>query len=262
MIRLLLLLAFSFTLVLAKLEAQSADSLIIDGKEVLRVADNTGDLDRMYVARALFERSTADTVRSAWAHYYLALSDYRIANYLLGQGEEHEDLASTHLKSAVEQLITVTRLDPGGEEAYALLSSVYGRQIGLSPIKGMLLGPRSSRALSKAKQLGPDNPRVVLAAAIEDFHTPEMWGGDKERAMDGYKRAAALFARESPTDPMLPTWGHCDVYAWIGIAHLKKGRHALARRAFEKALDIDPEFGWVKYSLMDKLEKAEQEESR
>ena len=250
MIRVLLLLALSFTLVSSTLEAQSADTLIVEGKRVLRAAINAGDHDRMYVARALFERSTADTVRSAWAHYYLALADYRIANYLLGHGEAHEDLASTHLKSAVEHLTTVTRLDPEAAEAYALLSSVYGRQIGLSPIKGMLLGPRSSRALSKAKQLAPDNPRVVLAAAFGDFHTPEMWGGNKDRAMEGFKRAAALFARERPTDPLQPTWGHCDTYAWIGIAHLDHDEHDLARTAFEKALEIDPGNRWVREKLL------------
>lgn len=254
--RRLFLLALSLSLVSPAL-AQSADTLLVRGKQMLQAGMvNEGDLDQMLAARATFERVTADTLRAAWAHYYAALADYRIANYLLSQGEDHKDQAATHLKGAVEHLKTATRLDAEAAEAYALLSSVYGRQIGLSPVKGILLGPRSSRALAKAEQLAPDNPRVVLAAAISDFNTPGMWGGDKERAMERLKRAATLFARERPTDPLQPVWGHSETYAWMGIAHLDQEQGDLARAAFEKALEIDPDFGWVKYVLLPGLDRA------
>ncbi len=235
---------------------QGSDSLLIQGKDLLQAGINESDIDKIYEAQKLFERATADTLRAAWAHYYTALADYRIANFLLSQGKDHKDQASTHLKGAVEHLKTVTRFDAEAAEAYALLSSVYGRQISLSPIKGILLGPRSSRTFEKAEQLAPDNPRVVLAAAIGDFNTPRMWGGNKEKAMEGFKRAATLFARERPTDPLQPVWGHSETYAWMGIAHLDQDQGALARAAFEKALEIDPNFGWVKYVLLPGLDKA------
>ena len=233
-----------------------ADSLIAAGRADLRAGMNQGDLDLMVAARAAFERASADATHAAWARYYAALADFRIANHLLTREEGSKDRASAHLESAVESLKEVVRLDAESAEAWALLNSVYGRQISLSPMKGMLLGRRSKRALQMAGRLAPDNPRVVLAAAVSDFSTPGMWGGDKERAMEGFRRAAELFAVEEPADPLQPVWGHDEVYAWIGLAHLDRDEREQARAAFEKALEIEPDFGWVRYALLPGLDEA------
>ena len=248
MIRFLLSLVFIFSIAYPTL-AQPADSLIVSGKQMLESAN---DLDSMYAARATFERALADTGLVAWGHYYIALADYRIAGLLEGESKD----PSEHLNAAVEHLKKATEIDPQAAEAYSLLSSVYGWQIGLSPMKSMLLGPRVGKAAQKAKQLAPDNPRVVLSAAISDFNTPKMFGGSKEKGLQGFQRAAELFAQEEPTDPIQPVWGHREAYAWLGIAYQNQGELESARAAFEKALEIDPDFGWVKYALLPELEKA------
>ncbi|MXX13446.1 MAG: tetratricopeptide repeat protein [Gemmatimonadetes bacterium] len=242
--------------------AQPAASLLTSGRNILQQGINENNLDAMYAARATFERAMADKNLSAWSHYYIALTDYRIANYLLAQGKKNKDRASDHLKEAAEHLEKVTREDITREDAktiaaevYALLSSVYGRQISLSGIKGMFLGPKSGNLLKKSEQLAPDNPRVVLSAAISAFNTPKMWGGSKERAIEGFQRAAHLFAREKPTDPIHPVWGHSETYAWLGIAYMDRDEENSARAAFEKALEIDPNNGWVKYDLLPKMKK-------
>ena len=248
MLRFLLSLTFIFSIAYPTL-AQPANSLIVSGKQMLESAN---DLDAMYAARATFERALADTGLSAWGHYYIALADYRIAGLLEGESKD----PSEHLKAAVEHLKKATEIDPQAAEAYSLLSSVYGWQIGLSPMKSMLLGPRVGKAAQKAKQLAPDNPRVVLSAAISDFNTPKMFGGSKEKGLQGFQRAAELFAQEEPTDPIQPVWGHREAYAWLGIAYQDRGELESARAAFEKALEIDPDFGWVKYALLPELEKV------
>ena len=149
MSRFLLALAFVFSLA-APARAQSADSLLVSGKQMLRTGENGGSLDAMYAARATFERALADTNLVAWGHYYIALADYRIADHLLAAGEKNKGAASEHLKATVEHLQKATEIDPQGAEAYALLSSAYGRQIGLNPIKGMVLGRRAEQALKKS----------------------------------------------------------------------------------------------------------------
>ena len=251
MLRFLLSLAFIFSITYPTL-AQPADSLIVSGKQTLQAGENAGDLDAMYAARATFERALADTSLAAWGHYYIALADYRIAGLLEGESKD----PSEHLNAAVEHLKKATEIDPQSAEAHALLSSVYGWQIGLSPMKTMILGPKVGKASQKAKQLAPDNPRVVLSAAISDFNTPKMFGGSKEKGLQGFQRAAELFAQEEPTDPIQPVWGHREAYAWLGIAYQGQGELESARAAFEKALAIDPDFGWVKYWLLPELKKA------
>ena len=242
--------------------AQPAASLLTSGKNILQQGVNEGNLDAMYAARATFERALTDKSLSAWGHYYIALTDYRIANYLLAQGKKNKDQASKHLKEAAEHLEEaedITREDAKtiAAEVYALLSSVYGRQISLSGIKGMFLGPKSGNLLKKAEQLAPDNPRVVLSAAISAFNTPKMWGGSKERAIEGFQRAAELFSQEKLTDPIHPVWGHSETYAWLGIAYMDRGEEDSAREAFEKALEIDPDNGWVKNDLLPDLKKKQ-----
>ena len=253
MLRFRLSLAFIFSIAYPTL-AQPADSLIVSGRQMLQAGENANDLDSIYAGRATFERALADTGLAAWGHYYIALADYRIASLLVA-GEENK-AATKHLESAVEHLKKATEIDPQAAEAYALMSSAYGLQIGLSPMKSMFLGPRVGKAAQKAKQLAPDNPRVVLSAAISDFNTPEMFGGSKERALQGLQRAVELFAVEEPTGPVQPVWGHSEAYAWLGIAYQNQGELESARAAFEKALVIDPDFGWVKYELLPKLDKA------
>ena len=100
--------------------------------------------------KTTFERALADTGLAAWGHYYIALADYRIADYLLAAGEENKGAASEHLKDAVDHLQKATEIDPQAAEAYSLLSSAYGRQIGLKPIKGMVLGRKAQKALKKS----------------------------------------------------------------------------------------------------------------
>ena len=193
MSRFLLALAFIFSLAVPAFAqaspmlatGSSADSLLVSGKQMLRAGENGGSLDAMYAARATFERILADTSLAAWGHYYIALADYRIADYLLAAGEENKGAASEHLKTTVEHLKKAIEIDPQATEAYALLSSAYGRQIGLKPIKGMVLGRRAEQALKKAAQLAPDNPRVALCTAIRDFNTPGMFGGSKEKGLQG-----------------------------------------------------------------------------
>ena len=111
-----------------------------------------------------------------------------------------------------------------------LLSSAYGLQIGLSPMKSMFIGPRCWKGqLKKAKQLAPDNPRVVLSAAISDFNTPKMFGGSKEKGLQGFQRAAELLAQEKPTDPIQPVWGHSEART-LGSASLTKTEVNWSRR--------------------------------
>ena len=150
MLRVLLSLAFIFSIANPTL-AQSGDSLIISGRQMLQAGENAGDLDAMYAARATFERALADTALVAWSHYYIALADYRIAGLLEGESKD----PSEHLDAAVEHLKKATEIDPQSAEAYSLLSSVYGWQIGLSPMKTMLLGPRVGRASRKSSATCP-----------------------------------------------------------------------------------------------------------
>jgi Tfp pilus assembly protein PilF len=62
-----------------------------------------------------------------------------------------------------------------------------------------------------------------------------------------------LFDQWKTVDSLQPDWGKEQVYTWIGIAYLDRKETILARKAFEKALETNPDYGWVKYVLMKKV---------
>lgn len=233
--------------------AQDADSLILKGKRLLHQGYNQSNLDQLHRARTLFARATNGREHTALAHYYIGLARYRAANLV----QDDEDQSLRYVNDGIDHLEKATDLDSGFADAHALLSGLYGQKIGMKPFKAMTLGPKSDRAMEQAKELAPDNPRVLLIDGTGDYFKPSMFGGDKEAALQKFERAAQLAEREQVDDPLQPSWGHADAYAWIGYAHMEADRPKEARHAFETALEINPDFGWVKHELLPQLASVE-----
>jgi tetratricopeptide (TPR) repeat protein len=158
------------------------------------------------------------------------------------------------LADAVTRLQAVVSANPKDAEAHALLGAVYGLQIAMSPLKGMLLGPRAGAALGRAASLEPDNPRVLLQQAINAYNTPALFGGSVDEAERLLRRSLERFAKQ-PADAPWPSWGPFYAHAWLGQALLHKGNRAGARAEFDRALAIAPGSGWVRYVLVPALER-------
>jgi tetratricopeptide (TPR) repeat protein len=232
-------------------QAQSPDSLIVAGKKLIASALNKWDEMELQKARSHFERLLAAKEREALVRYYLGYCDYRLIIFY--QQKQNQELMKKHLDAAISHLESATKLNNKFAEAYALLSSCYGQKISLAPMLGMTLGPRAGMAMQSALTLAPDNPRVILLDAIGTYYKPPMFGGSKETARAGFKRAAELFDQEKIDDALQPDWGHAEAYAWLGVAYLDKSDKAAAAAAFDRALAIAPEYGWVKYQLYPKV---------
>lgn len=227
-----------------------ADSLLQRAKTLIDEGTDHGALDSLKHARALAVQATGNADRQALAHYYAALADYRIVNQLPEDAEARREQV---LNDGIDHLQAATDHTPEMADAWALLSGLYGQMMGLHPMRGMTLGPKANEALEKAKTLAPKNPRVWIIDGTSDFFAPSMFGGDKERALEKFEKATRLAEQESVTDPLMPDWGHAEAHAWIGIAHMNAERYDQARTAFETALDINPDYGWVKSVLLPRL---------
>ena len=177
--------------------------------------------------------------------YAVAYVDWRLSfSPAVPKGEQDGllDEAETQLKNAI-------KIDAKFAEAHALLSGVYGSKIAKSSIRGIVLGPRSSSAIGTAVQLEPNNPRVLLSQGIGKFNTPGMFGGSETEAEALLRRALAAFQQEPAGKPW-PTWGRFDTHAWLGQILAKRGDKTGARTAYEQALAIAPNSGWVRYVLL------------
>lgn len=242
-----LLLGFLVVALSAPSHAQSALDVIDQGRTALQQGVDASDPGALRRARATFLRVTGDRQYGYLAHYYVALAASRLANL-------SEDDAITHVDDAIGHLETVVELRPNWAEGHALLASVYGRKAGLRPMAGMVLGPRTSAAMARAQELAPNNPRVVFLDASSKYFRPRMWGGSKSEGLEGFRRAAALFARAPRPARDEPSWGHDEALTWLGIALAREGSLADARQALGQALRVNPNNTWVRDQLMPQVE--------
>jgi tetratricopeptide (TPR) repeat protein len=231
-------------------QTPAAKQWLIQAKDCLRQGDNTARGEAFERAKALINKCIDVGEYQAIAEYYLGYADYRLGVVVNRMDKEK---AIAYLDSAVDHLTKAVEAKNDFAEAHALLSSCYGIKISFAPFKGIVLGPKAGREMRKAKDLSPENPRVALLDAIGTYNTPALFGGGKEKGLDELKKAAALFDRWNQADSLLPEWGAAEVYAWLGQADAERNETILARKAFESALRISPDYSWVKYVLLPKV---------
>jgi tetratricopeptide (TPR) repeat protein len=230
---------------------RTADRQIIEAKKLIQQGTDQASENFLRQAENLLLHCDVKNEHAPLIEYYRGYIDYNRSVVIYRMDKEK---ASAYLDSAADYLEKAVERDGAFAEAHALLASCFGMKISFSPFKAVWLGPKSSSEKNKALSLSPQNPRVALLGAIGTYNTPSLFGGGKDKGLEELHAAAALFDKWKPSDPLQPDWGHEQVYAWIGMAHLDRNETALARKAFEKALEINPNYGWVKYVLMPKLE--------
>jgi tetratricopeptide (TPR) repeat protein len=166
-----------------------------------------------------------------------------------------EEEVKTMLQEA-DRVLELSSKTLAWPETHALRASVFGQLIGLNPnpINAMRLGPKADNAMDKAIELGPKNPRVWLMRGIGSIFKPKLFGGGAEKAEVDIRKAIALLDGDTPEAPR-PSWGRAESWAWLGQALDRQDKREDAKAAYRKALEIDPEFGWVKYQLLPELER-------
>ena len=228
------------------LKQQFADALEVFERQIFQA-----DIAGMEKSQRLFERLFDHNELGYLAHYNYGRAEEQ-KGYLAG---DDKGALLDHLNLAIEHMEKSTEKKKDFADAYALMASFTGIKAGLQRLKAMFLGPKADRLMDKAYELEPNNPRVVLMRAISDLNKPKFFGGDKERAMQGLKKAQELAAAEKLSDPTLPSWGEPHAHAWMGSAQMSQGDYAAAKISLEKALSLEPNYGWVTRVLMPKLEK-------
>jgi tetratricopeptide (TPR) repeat protein len=248
-ILLILLIVFgSISIILA----QPVDALIDKGKEILYDANVQFDQSEMLKARGMFERALATDEENYLAQYYLAYTDYNLAIYFMQKKEKEQfQKFSDSSKELLKELIN----DNGSDaEAVSLLGAIYGIQVAMNPELGASLGSQNIALTSQALGIAPDNPRVLLQKGISKFNSPEFVGGSKKEALKYFSQSVEAFGNMAETETEI-NWGYLDALAWLGIANSSLGDFESAITAYNKAMEVEPDFAWIKYELLPKAEE-------
>lgn len=184
--------------------------------------------------------------RSKQAGYRLALAEFGLLSSTLR--DKDEALFDEHVDKTIALLEELCDADKNWGEPKALLGSVYGLQLSYSPWKGMFLGPKSGNLIEEALKASSDSPLAWKLYGNSKFFTPEMWGGDLAEAIKAYEKAILLY--EANPASCQNNWLYLDTFAFLGQAYAKKNDTDKAISIFEKALQLEPSFDWIHYSLL------------
>lgn len=231
----------------------SITPLIVRGKGILHKGVNQENLAKLLEANKLFSRAVEQKNQDVLAMYYLGLSYYRMANVFLAQNKQSDGLKT--IDESINCLREAARLNCKYSESFALLSCAYGRKVGIKKYFGATLGPLSYNALKRSIQLNPNNPRTVFAKALNMYHRPRLWGGNRQEAINIFKTATKLFSESNCSSLIHPSWGHDESFAWLGKAYMSVGELVKAKSALSEALEINPHSHWVKCRLMTDLDE-------
>lgn len=253
------LLACLLLLLAAPAAAQTAmttadrDRWADSARRAIEAATHTGDRARIAAARAIAERALAAFPDDPLLLHYRGYALWREASIMLGTGDGR---ASRPQLQEAERTLARSARGLALPETFALHASVLGQLIGTSrnPLDGMRMGPRSNSLMERAEALAPRNPRVWLLRGIGAMYTPGMFGGGLDKAESHLQRALALFEGDAPAAP-LPAWGRAEVHAYLGQVLAKRGRRDEARAAYERALALQPDYGWVRTVLLPALDR-------
>jgi tetratricopeptide (TPR) repeat protein len=186
---------------------------------------------------------------SASEQYSYAFLQFRLLQ--LASTKRNQDVASKASDACVTSANKAAEAAKTGAiaaEARALQSACYGYVAGAG---GMMAAIRNGRASGKAMEqalaLEARNPRVLLVDAFGLYFRPKIAGGDKLKACARFREASAAFDRAAATAPT--GWGPTEAHFWVGRCLLDTKDATGARREFETALKLAPDFAAAQRAL-------------
>jgi tetratricopeptide (TPR) repeat protein len=208
-------------------------------------ARNTAAIDSIRLA-ILNIGATAgnDSERRDLAEYLAAYA--RLRQSLLVADDK--SLARRHLEDCITGLNQLLKRRDDAQ-ARALLASCYGASSRYHFVSAAWRGLEAGRQMAVAIRQAPDNPWVVFQDGVSDYETPMMFGGNKKRAMDKLRRAAALFAASRPPGSAQPVWGEAEAWLYIGRTYQALGETEAARGALLTGLAMAPDSREIRDAL-------------
>lgn len=165
-----------------------------------------------------FER-ISNLEKAEWLPLYYASFAYIMISFQ----EQENEKKDQYLDQAQKLLDQAMAIDSNESELYMLQGFLYPSRITVDPMtRGMELMPEMNKALDKALELNPDNPRVYYLRATITFHMPEAYGGGAVKALPIYIAAEEKFRIFKPKTPISPSWGKESNEAELKIAQETK----------------------------------------
>jgi len=220
-------------------------------KRLSKAAYLNYDEDLFKKANAFCERVLASNAEDDLASYYSAYNQYRLM--IMAVSNKNSSEFEHYFNSAAELCNRLIKKNMYTAEAKTLLSAAYMMKLTMDKAEAPSLAAKVHSLLDEAQSIEPNNPRVYLVRGIMLYNTPPMFGGSAEKAIKQFDKSLNLFEKFDETKSI--DWGYLETLAWKGQALQALGFNTKAITVYNKALSVEPDFGWIKYTLLPKAEK-------
>jgi tetratricopeptide (TPR) repeat protein len=200
--------------------------------EKARDAQDRPALDHMAAQAATAAQSKAN---DAAAQYRLALAQSFVAEVAI---EVHDKGAAHNAAEAgIDAAKKAVAIKGDSAEYHRLLGTLCGQAISSGGLQGLKYGKCAQDEVNKAVQLDPKAGVNYLARGVGNYYLPQGLGGGLDLAIKDFQKAAELDPQSA--EPQL----------WLGLALRKQNKNVEARKAFQKAIDLNPARVWAKQQL-------------
>lgn len=211
------------------------------------------DVNLFLQAKETFEKALALDNSNILALYYSTYCEYKLLEMSMRKGNEY--LFDKYYEGAVVKAEKIASSKEMESEGKTLLAAIYMMKIAHSSLSAVTLSPKIHSLLDQAQTLDKNNPRSYIIRGIMKYQTPGIFGGSYEDAMKNFTKAIILFEKQDETNSLQPNWGYMETLAWLGKSQEKLNNYDAAKFAYQKALSLNADFTWVKYSLLPELEE-------
>ncbi len=181
------------------------------------------------------------------AKYYLAYVEYRL--YASKQATNNSFVEKFY-EPAVKICKEIIEAGKMVDEVKTILAALYIMRLGSNQMEAMALSPQIHTLLGEAETVNPTNPRIHIVRGIMVLNTPPMFGGSVDKGMESFNKAISLFESNKIEKSILPNWGYEESQVWLGIGYQRINNKEKAKEIFTKVLELQPDFGWVKFKLL------------
>ena len=201
-------------------------------------AGNAAELAKLAASTAPWAKSQNN--RELYAHAYVQFRTLQLAI-----GGKREDEAKKAGDACIATLDAAVKRDPRFAEAFALQSACYGYLTNLGGMAAIRNGSRSGKSIEAALAIDARNPRILLVDGFGVYFRPKFVGGDKSKGCARFREAAAGFDTAGPSGASSGggiDWGAAEAHYWSGRCARDAGDAVGARKSFERALALAPDF--------------------
>lgn len=148
--------------------------------------------------------------KSQWLpYYYAAFATIQKGRSLMRSGKTAElDPVAEQAENYIEK---AEALSPNNAELFILKKMTSGFRMMVDPMsRYMQESPIAQKAIAKAQELDPNNPRITILLAEDAYFTPEQFGGSKAKGQELFKKALEQFKTYKPKTALDPNWGKSE----------------------------------------------------